>query len=465
MNILVIDLTHGGVKIAVSIAKKTQNVYCWDIYNTLDEIDRKMLDVYGVKLIGLEDISNFKGDLKVIHPVHLPLTRSDIEKHNPNLNYTFITHHQAIREILDGWGDDINRIEVTGVKGKTSSVFMLKEILIDSNPLLLSSLGAFIYNDGCEKVLKKNLSITPANIKETVDLAYKVANPVCGGEVKGRIYGCAVFESSLGGCGIGDVGLLTNIIEDYPIARGRSSASAAKRQIFNCNIVCCEKKALDKYYSTLNHSGVNSFSLSDEEANLFAKSIEFDLYETVINIHYNNVKTVTGGEVTGDITVKTFAPGSHNVLNVLGVVETCLSLNIDECKIVNGLMNYKGIAGRSNLKKINNSIIIEEINPGINTKAIEASLDMVHGKNYIVCIGGDYGITCEEIDEEKLADLIERADDNIVLTGDVGRNIAENITGDVMYVSNYEDIYDFAVENNMNLLFIYRSDYKTLSKR
>ena len=154
MNILVIDLTHGGVKIAVSIAKKTQNVYCWDIYNTLDEIDRKILDVYGVKLIGLEDISNFKGDLKVIHPVHLPLTRSDIEKHNPNLNYTFITHHQAIREILDGWGDDINRIEVTGVKGKTSSVFMLKEILIDSNPLLLSSLGAFIYNDGCEKVLK-----------------------------------------------------------------------------------------------------------------------------------------------------------------------------------------------------------------------------------------------------------------------------------------------------------------------
>lgn len=465
MNTLVIDLTHGGVKIAVTIAKKSDNVYCWDIYNTLGEIDRKMLEVYGVKLISLEDISDFKGDLKVIHPVHLPLTQSDIKKHNPDLNYAFITHHQAIGEILSSWGEDISKIEVTGVKGKTSCVFMLKEILVDSNPLILSSLGAFIYENGHEKVLKKNLSITPANIKETVDLAYKVANPVCGGEVKGRIYDCAIFESSLGGCGIGDVGLLTNILEDYPIAQGSSSASIAKKQIFNCNIVCCEKEALDKYYNALNHNGINSFSLTDRKANLFPENIKYDLYETVIDIHYDNVKTVDGDEVSGDITVKTFAPGSHNVWNVLGVVETCLSLNIDESKIINGLGNYKGIVGRSNLKKINNSIIIEEINPGINTKAIEASLNMVHGKNYIVCIGGDYGITCEEIDEGKLADLIDGVDDNIVLTGDVGRNIAGNITRDVLYVSDYEDVYDFAVENEMNLLFIYRSDYRILSKR
>ena len=465
MNTLVIDLTHGGVKIAVSIAKKTGDVYCWDIYNTLTVIDRKMLDVYGVKLISLEDISDFKGDLKVIHPVHLPLTQLDIKKHNPGLNYTFITHHQAIGEILDDWAVDISKIEVTGVKGKTSCVFMLKEILIDSNPLLLSSLGAFLYEGGRERVLKKNLSITPANIKETVDLAYNVANHVCGGGVKGRIYDCAIFECSLGGCGIGDVGLLTNILEDYPIARGRSSASIAKKQIFNCGIVCCEKDALDNYYNTLNHNMINSFSLTDEKANLFVKNIEYDLYETVIDIHYNGVKTVDGGEVTGDFTVKTFAPGSHNVLNVLGVVETCLSLNINESKIINGLGNYKGIVGRSNLRKIKNSIIIEEINPGINTKAIEASLNMVSGENYIVCIGGDYGITCEEIDEEMLADLIDGVDDNIVLTGDVGKSIVENIGRDVVYVQDYGDVYDFVVENNMNLLFIYRSDYRLLSKR
>ena len=107
--------------------------------------------------------------------------------------------------------------------------------MVSENPLILSSLGAILYEDGREIILKKNISITPANIKETVDLAYKIANPVC--EIaEGRAqsenlkkYSSAIFESSLGVSGIGDVGLLTNISENYPIARKMSTAS-----IFSC---------------------------------------------------------------------------------------------------------------------------------------------------------------------------------------------------------------------------------------
>ena len=51
MNNLVIDLTHGGVKIAISLAKKGKNVLAYDIYNTLNVIDRKMLDIYDIWLI------------------------------------------------------------------------------------------------------------------------------------------------------------------------------------------------------------------------------------------------------------------------------------------------------------------------------------------------------------------------------------------------------------------------------
>ena len=54
MNSLVIDMTHGGVKIAVSLAKKDETVYAYDIYNTLKSVDKKMLAVYNVKIIDLE---------------------------------------------------------------------------------------------------------------------------------------------------------------------------------------------------------------------------------------------------------------------------------------------------------------------------------------------------------------------------------------------------------------------------
>ncbi|MBR0369829.1 MAG: coenzyme F430 synthase [Methanobrevibacter sp.] len=466
MNILVIDLTHGGVKIAVSLAKKGKSVYCYDIYNTLKDIDRRMLDVYNVKLIQLKDLKDFTGDLKVIYPIHLPLTNEDIRKNNENLNYTFITHHEAVAEILNGWGKDIKKIEITGVKGKTSCAFMLKEILIDENPLVLSSLGALLYVDKKEIVLQKNISIAPSNIKETVDLANKLANPLCNGESKNQIYNSAIFESSLGATGIGDVGLLTNIVEDYPIAQNKSSASIAKKQVFRCGIICCEKESLDKYYRDIEHEKVNSFSFDDESADLYVENVKYSLDESIIDIAFNNIKTKSDDIISGKIKVKTFAPGKHHVLNVLGVVGTALSLDIDENTIINGLKNYKGIAGRTNKKNIGNITVIEEINPGINTKAIEASINMIDNDGkYIISIGGDYGITCEEIDEDSVAKLIDTLDKEIILTGEVGKSILNKINKKVIFIEDYNAVYDFAIENNRNLLFIYRSDYRKLSKR
>lgn len=472
MHYIVIDMTHGGVKIAVSLAKRGRIVHAVDIYNTLKPVEERMLEVYNVNVITLEDLANLKGEVCVISPIHLPLTHDEIKDYNPNLKYEFLTHHEAIAEILEGWGDDIKKIEITGVKGKTSSVFMLKEILVDENPLILSSLGALVYENGKEIVLKKDISITPANIKQTVDLAYKLANPICkieNGRPKGenaKIYSSAIFESSLGVSGIGDVGLLTNIAEDYPIAGKKSSASRAKSQVFRCNTVACQKESFDEYYSDIKHDKVNTFSLDDDCADLYASDVSYSLDETEIRIKYANVKTVNNNISDGEILVKTFAPGPHHVSNVLGVVLTSLCLEISHEKIITGLKNYKGIIGRTNKKVIENSIIIEEINPGINTQAIKESVNMIDNiDDYYVCIGGDYGITCEEIDEEKLCDFLDTLDCELILTGDVGHSISQKLTRNATFIRNYPDCYSKAIENNKNLLFIYRSNYSKISQR
>ena len=472
MHYLVIDLTHGGVKIAISLAKKGKIVHAYDIYGTLKPLDSEMMEVYDIDIIDLDSLKNFKGDICVISPIHSPLSEDEIERYNPDLNYTFMTHHQAVGKILESWGDDILKIEVTGVKGKTSSVFMLKEILIDENPLILSSLGAILYEDEKEFVLKRNISITPANIKETVDLAYKIANPVCliaDGKAKSenlKKYNSAIFESSLGCCGIGDVGLLTNIAEDYPIAKNRLTASAAKSQVFMCDTVACEKESRDRYYSEICHDRVNTFSLSDKTANLYAEDVDYTLDETAILIRYNDVKTIAGNTITGEMSVKTFAPGSHHVSNVLGVVLACLSGEISKEKIVKGLENYRGIPGRTNKRIIENSIVIEEINPGINTEAIKKSIEMIDDlDNYFVAIGGDYGITCEEIDEDLLSDYLNTLECDMILTGDVGKALLERMPGKAKFIRDYVDCYDYAINENRNLLFIYRSDYRKISQR
>ena len=146
-----------------------------------------------------------------------------------------MTHHEAVGFLLK---DKINIpvIEVTGVKGKTSVVWMLKEIFKDYNPLVLSSLGVEVLEDSDWKVLKQNISITPASIIEAWKLAEDYEIGIC------------IFETSLGGTGLADVGILTNLAEDYPIAGGFGSASDAKLQIFNSRIVVCEQDSFNSKY-------------------------------------------------------------------------------------------------------------------------------------------------------------------------------------------------------------------------
>jgi UDP-N-acetylmuramyl pentapeptide synthase len=279
-------------------------------------------------------------------------------------------------------------------------------------------------------------------------------------------YNSAIFESSLGVSGIGDVGLLLNIAEDYPIAKGRLTASQAKRQVFKCKCVCIQKESLDKYYPDVKHEKTNTFSLNDTGANLFIKNANYNLNQTRLEIKYDNIKTINDNVISGEIELNCFAPGPHHASNVLGVILTCLSLEIDTNKIIKGIHNYKGLPGRTNKKIIEDSIIIEEINPGLNTQAIKESINMISDlKDYYISVGGDYGITCEEIDEEKLAAYLNTVEGNLILTGDLGLSLSSKITREFTYFENYSDVYNQTIENKKNLLFIYRSDYRKLSQR
>ena len=472
MNYLVIDMTHGGVKIAITLAKEGKNVLAYDIYNTLNDIDAKMLSIYNVDLIQLSDLAGFLGDMNIIYPIHMPLSFKDITMHNPDLNYTFQTHHEIICELLRDWGNEITKIEVQLVKVKTSNVIMLKDIMADKNTLILSSLGAMLFEDGKKILLKSNISIAPANIKETIDLAYKIANPICkiaDGIVESknlRKYDSAIFESSLGVSGIGDVGVLLNIAEDYPIAKTKSSASKAKKQVFRCNTVVCQKEAYDTYYYDVTHDKVNTFSLTDENSNLYLTDVTYTLDKTKIDIIYNNVKTVNDNVISGKLSLNAFAPGKHNVSNFLGAILTALSLEIPEDYIINRIQNYKGIPGRTNKRQIGHITLIEEINPGINTKAIEESINMISDfDDYLIAIGGDYGITCEEINEKKVSEFLNNLNCDIILTGDVGGSIYKKMSKKCKLIKDYHEIYNIALKSNKNLLFIYRSDYRKLKQR
>ena len=543
MNAFLVDLTHGGVKISSELAKsgEYENVFAYDLYGTLKEEDENFLKACGVRVLkdlddfkeAIESYSTFLNNKKhesdgpnlninkefsektpnylekdlIINPIHSPLNISNLldeasedlkldinEKNQFSNSFEILSHHSATKLVLSSWSEkakkeNVDCIEITGVKGKTSVAYMLKEIMleIEKNTLLLSSLGAHLFiNDHNRSevediVLMKNISITPANIINTIQYANNI-NPKHSHE-DSLNYDAAIFENSLGVCGLGDVGVLTNIVENYTIAKGSSNARNAKKQVFNCPMVVIEEETLKEHYpkeSEIFSGRINTFSIYDSSSNVFAQSIDYNLNQSKIKVRYHDLK-ILGNEKSknGEIFIKTFAPGRHHVLNALTALTVALTLGIDDEAIQKGLENFNGIEGRTHLTKMGDSIIIEEINPGINTKAIESSIGMIRNiEDYHIIIGGRYGITCEEIDEDKLSDflnayMMENPDVNLILTDELGLSIKKkldklNNTGKnqtIKYIESYEEAQNKAIMENKNILFIYRSNYSQISKR
>jgi len=448
MNVLVVDMTHGGLLIASELSKiYEKEILAWDIYGTVDESTKRDYNKKGLKFINkISTLSD--DDLMVIAPVHCNF-ESKVD----------MSHHDAVKYILK---DRINVpiIEVTGVKGKTSVVGMLKEIFKEVKPLVLSSLGVEVFDGRSWKLLKRNISITPASIIEAWGL------------VKDYEVGICIFETSLGGTGLADIGILTNLAEDYPIANGSSSASMAKGQIFKSKLVACDLDSFNSKYSEFKEKTnifYNKIVNDKVEANLTVDNIEFGFDKTEIRLKMVDFKTIHNNTFNGSLELSTFAPASIHINNVMAAVSAALMFEMPIKNIQAGMANFKGLKGRTSINCFEGIRIIEEINPGLNVAAVKESLYMMDDMDDVAIVfGGKYGVTCEEIDENSVSKVLDSIEDNnsLILVDELGSGVKNSLNRDFNYYDNIDDGINFAIKNDCsNILVIYRSNYSDLKNR
>jgi len=446
MKVLIIDMTHGGVAIASEFSKiDGYKVYVLDIYKTLTPERRAFLDFKGVEFVDEEFLDN-KTDLNdeflVVAPIHCNV-KSKVD----------MTHHEAVKMLLEN-RINVPVIEVTGVKGKTSVVWMLKEIFKDLNPLILSSLGVEIIENEKNTVFNRNMSITPANILESWNLA------------NGHDIGICIFETSLGGTGLADVGVITNIAEDYSIAGGEKSASHASAQMFKSGLAVCDFDDYNKYYSHIKDS-VNTFGINSNAA-VSAFDINYKLDKTTFKINVNDLNTRKGNVLNTSFEIETFAPAEHHVMNVLCAICASLSLNTPVKQIIKGLKHFNGVEGRTSIKNYGDVKVIEEVNSGINVTAIKKSVKMVENKGSpAVIFGGKYGVTCRKIDEEAAAEFLNSMDEKIklLLIDELGKNISTFLKRKYKYTDFNNAITEAIKMNSKMILLIYRSNFSDISRR
>ncbi|MDR3292311.1 MAG: coenzyme F430 synthase, partial [Methanobrevibacter sp.] len=90
MDVLVVDLTHGGVIIAIKLAELNyfNNIYAYDLYRTLKNQDKRKLLRNNIILINdINELNKNNNELLISYPVHSPL--------KPNKIREKINHHRG----------------------------------------------------------------------------------------------------------------------------------------------------------------------------------------------------------------------------------------------------------------------------------------------------------------------------------------------------------------------------------
>lgn len=436
-NVVICDANHGGLILLDEYSRYTSKpLFFYDIYNKLTDDDKRIYsERYKVRFLDEKSIDD---TYTTIAPVHMrPVIHKDYT-HHEFTSYLVNKHRKRYN-----WNFDI--IQVTGVKAKTTVTSMIRDVLSDYNVLVLNS-DELSYNSENRKiVLKKNLSITPASIITALNAAVEE-------DLLDKI-DYFIAEVSLGVIPHESIGVLTNIVEDYPIADNSLKASIAKSNVFSCDNVICMKETFDRYYNDVKRD-IFKISLTDYNSNLYISDLKLDIENSSFTIHYKD-KTYS---------MTCFALTDFYVLNILFAIGVGLMCDMSIEEILLKIKSIHTIDGRTSYKKIGKKIIIEEINPGLNTTSIKKSIENIKRLDDKVNIifGGDYGITCEEINEKKLVKYLKTLDNHITLTGQLGKNIKEKLNKkNILYTSDLnEALNNLLKKEDSNIIeVIYRSRY------
>jgi UDP-N-acetylmuramyl pentapeptide synthase len=424
-NIAVLDLTHGGRIISERLAKIGKNVIGVDVYNTLSKEKIGSLKKTGINIVR-EPVSVKDFDL-IIAPVHLDPNYEMLKKASVR-DIPILSHHQAVGRILEGSLEDRTVVEITGTKAKTSTSILLAEMLSQVNLKKLTgvptesehrekkvvshtSRGLEYWDPGGPKIIKRGLSTTPGSILEVVEASHNL-DP--------EVY---IFEVSLGGTGLADVGIITSLAWEYRIAKNTRLAGEAKYQmIANAkmgSILVINTNAL-RLLGRAKEKGLNVIPFSEN-------SIKFQKDKT--NILYQDIRTREGRLLGGGrISFKPrpeYDPASY-MTSMLGAAIAALSLDIRPGIIQQALAGFSGIEGR--MKKIawKKRILIDNSSSGMDIPSAEAAIAFSPSSKIVLVIGEEAKQVCEGL---KVPEVRRLVDENLsklqglILVGDRARSI------------------------------------------
>ena len=327
-------MVHGGDLLARRHQAEGDDVTCVDVYGICPQSKKDELAAYDIRVADSTPAGRY--DMTVM-PKHCP--RRFIGDAEPG---EIVTFSQDVKRFID---DTRFRIEVTGVKGKTSACYLISKMLHDSGRtvLLHSSRGEGPWTDDGHRIDRK-VSIAPPYLMT-----------LAAGD-----YDAVVCEVSLGGSGKADIACITNLVEDYGIAKNTFKASEAKRDVFTdrgTNIVLeSEREFWSQYHDGLVGYGGRVRVLSRPALGEGLR----------VSVDYDGESEVT-------------LDGSYIATEYIGAMdlalEVCYRMGVPRESVLRSLETFRGVPGRGEILHEDGRTVVRERNPGISHISIGRTLE------------------------------------------------------------------------------------------
>lgn len=309
----------------------------------------------------------------------------------------------------------IQTIAITGTDGKTSVAHMLAQALGHNGKTcgLIGTLG-YGYLDQLHPANHTTPTVAQLarELQQLTDTGCEVVAMEASshGIEQGRLENTRI-----------DVAVLTNITRDHlDYHKTMENYIAAKAALFFSSqahtvILNIDDEIGKEWYQRLpTELAVVTYSLVNSDADLYTKSINYHAAGTTVTI------SIRGQEYKIELALF----GQFNVLNMLAVAATLISLNFSDQEVVAGLAQLDAVPGRMqfipNQKMI--SVVIDYAHtPAALSSVLDALRKHCHGR--LICVFGCGG----ERDTGKrstMGEIAARYADDVVITSDNPRHEA-----------------------------------------